>query len=448
MKKEGNLKIPANKNRLEEFMKLLFGLLLISLPFHDQVWDLPKVGKLIQPAELFIGLYIGVSLIYTVYTRHRVKLVLLDLVPLLWLMTNLIVNFLLIDFTKLILIETLKVFLLVCLYYSVRVTFHLIKFETFLKYFTTSVLIACALAVLGFIINYFGYPNRLCWNMDAYPYLGPIGRAKAFTSTPNMLGSFIMVIFILKAGANFLESPIKKSDYMIYSVLLVSFILAISKTILCLFAAVMLLFIFQRVKSSKRKLFIFFPAFIYLFYIFGSHYVITVKPDGDNIKDNLERGYVSKAVYQSDTIGIYPTAYTEIKRGTLFIISENFPKGIGTRQFRNFVPYLKGKGLYFEKTTSYDPHCTILGVVSSGGLLGVLFIIASIVIFISHVKKYQSDKFMIVWLVLAISILVESTVTDLMNFRHYWILFAIFVTSTVNKNLGMCLNEPESGKIS
>ena len=63
---------------------------------------------------------------------------------------------------------------------------------------------------------------------------------------------------------------------------------------------------------------------------------------------------------------VYFTNYGYLKLKNFEIISENFPNGIGFRNFDNY------EVLKYKSLPAFDPHSNYLGIISEFGVLGLI----------------------------------------------------------------------------
>jgi O-antigen ligase len=424
------------KNANHTLIDALLGLYIIALPFHHAVWKLPFFQERIQPAELFLGLLAIVGLVLISSGRVKYWFAPFDIPVLLWLAANIISNALA-GFNNHLLLETTKVFAVVLVYFLFRLLMTDDFLDKFTDIFLFSALIASLLAITGSLLSIFGIQTVLTVQMRTYPYIGKIGRAMAFTSTPNMLGSILMTALLLKSAQLFKKKLVKKKEIIAMAICLLAFIAAISKTILCfLLGLITILLLATNRKSFFFKFFaILAMGFLIVTYLFGSHFVITpaLTP---RVLENMEQGHVTRVYHELGPLLVVETSYLTIKKSCWHVLKSSFPLGIGTRNFKALVPLLKKKGIYNIETEAFDPHCTPLGTLTELGLLGgiVLLLFFGQVghsLRIIHQKKsylfhYINSGMIAIFVALSL----EAWVTDIMNFRHYWLLLGILAYMT------------------
>lgn len=410
---------------------IFLGLYIVAIPFHRAVWKLPVFGQRLQPAELALGV-LFLYFLYLVFTR-RVSYWFspFDIPALLWLLANVASNAM-IGFNPHLLLETAKILVVVLVYFI----FRLLLLDDFLGKFADimmlSALIASLLAIAGSLLSMFGIQTVLIAQMQTYPYIGAIGRAMAFTSTPNMLGSFLMTALLLKAAQWFNGKTLKKGEIIAFCVCLLAFLAAVTKTILCFLLGLIALALLT---GNKKKPWVKAGAvgaalLLVGVYLVGSHFVFTpaVTPQ---VLDNMQQGHITRVMHKLGSLQVVETSYLTIKKSSWYVLKESFPRGIGTRNFKLAVPRLKELGVYNRETRPFDPHCTPLGTLTELGLLGgialwVLFLqICRGLLSVHRKNNFRFHPINMGLIAIFVALSLEAWVTDIMNFRHYWLLLAI-----------------------
>jgi O-antigen ligase len=420
------LKIPGYSLR-----DILLGLYIVAIPFHRSVWRLPVFGERLQPSELALGILL-LYFLYLVFSR-RVTCWFspFDVPALLWLLANVAINAA-VGFGPHLLLETAKVVAVVLVYFVFRLLLHDDFLGKFADIMLFAALIASLLAIAGSLLSAFGVRTAWIAQMQTYPYIGAVGRAMAFTSTPNMLGSFLMTALLLKAAQRSSGKALKRGEVIAIAFCLLAFVAAVTKTILCFLLGLIVLALLT---GKKKK-----PWFkagaavaallLTLAYLVGSHFVFTpaVTP---RVLDNMQQGHITRVVHNLGPLQAVETSYLTIKRSCLYEIKESFPWGIGTRNFKLAVPRLKELGVYNRETRPFDPHCTPLGTLTELGLPGGIVLVIFFAMLARGLWRLERNKtypfhFLISGLIaIFAAVCLEAWVTDIMNFRHYWMLLAI-----------------------
>ena len=402
---------------------------------------MPFFGERLQPAELALGI-LFLYFLYLVFTRRVTYWFSpFDIPVLLWLAANITSNAIA-GFDGHLLLETTKVFAVVLIYFI----FRLLMSDGFLDKipdaFLFSAFIASLLAIAGSLLSMFGMQTVLIAQMQTYPYIGAIGRAMAFTSTPNMLGSFLMTALLLKAAQWFNGKTLKRGEIIALGVCLLAFLAAVTKTILCLLLGLIALALLTGNKKTPWVKAGAAGAALLLVgvYLVGSHFVFTpaVTPQ---VLDNMQQGHITRVTHKLGSLRVVETSYLTIKKSCLYVLKESFPRGIGTRNFKLAVPRLKELGVYNRETRPFDPHCTPLGTLTELGLLGgislvILFLQICRGLLSVHRKKiflFHPINMGLIAIFVALSL--EAWVTDIMNFRHYWLLLGVLAYMARQANM-------------
>jgi len=115
-------------------------------------------------------------------------------------------------------------------------------------------------------------------------------------------------------------------------------------------------------------------------------------------------------------------------------IGQSFPWGLGSGKFNEYAHELKNNDLYPTHVPYPDPHSTYFGILAENGLLG-LIALGGIIFFVTIMsrnilKENSHDSHFITCLPpIFITIAIEAVCTDVMNFRHYWILLILLASS-------------------
>jgi hypothetical protein len=412
-------------------LDIFLGLYIVAIPFHRAVWKLPVFHERLQPAEFALGI-LFLYFIYLVISR-RVKYWFspFDIPALLWLLANVASNAVA-GFNPHLFLETAKVFAVVLIYFIFRLLLH----DDFLRKFTNimlfSALVASLLAIVGSMLSMFGIQTVLIAQMQTYPYIGAIGRAMAFTSTPNMLGGFLMTALLLKAAQWFNGKAVKKGEIIVFGLCLLAFMAAVTKTILCFLLGLIALALLSGNKKTPffKTIACCIALLLVAVYLIGSHFVFTPSLT-PQVLDNMQQGHITREIHKLGPLWVIETSYLTIKKSCLRVVKESFPWGIGTRNFKLAVPRLKEQGVYNRETRPFDPHCTPLGTLTELGLIGsvvlVIFfvLVARGLLILNQNKAYPFHPINSGLIAIFLALSLEGWVTDIMNFRHYWLLLAI-----------------------
>ncbi len=303
--------------------------------------------------------------------------------------------------------------------------------------------LAAILGILGWILTQYGIHTQLAnASTTYYPYFGYIGRAKGFTTNPNMLMSILAICILLKSSEMIFKIKIQKRDWWLLAILFLGGILTFSKTLVVLAMALIFISLFSsklggNFPKGTGKL---PPNFVsvgwmgillfFLFFNFGTHIAIFDKEKID-WEALTQKAYTDDQAF-AEIQGKYfiATNYWINKKSSLTAGCRNIPFGVGPGGQNEFVGKLKDEGKYPGFFTNYDPHSTYFGAF---GELGVFGLFALVVLCFTIFKKLKrvlnedspENKALAIGLAACFFyIAIEAIATDVMNFRHYWVLIA------------------------
>jgi hypothetical protein len=174
---------------------------------------------------------------------------------------------------------------------------------------------------------------------------------------------------------------------------------------------------------------------LFIVYILGTHFIIIEK---DQDSEPLKGDYIAgSALIETDNYSMYPSQYWSLKEISLEAISQSFPWGLGPGKFNDFAHELKKYDAYPTHVPYPDPHSMYLGTLAENGLLG-LIVLGGIIYFVVKYSRrilnnQSANQYMLACLPsIFIVIGIEAIATDVMNFRHYWILLILLVSTFQN----------------
>jgi hypothetical protein len=422
------------------FSRYLLNIYFLLLPFKS--W--PNFSSLIPQSTLADFLFVVLGLLSLSNYKKLMQFswwTKLDFLAITWLLIG---AFLLIAIgaTPAGLRELTASFYVVCLYFSVRLIVESQEVLNIVNAIVVSVSIWAIIAILGWLVAMASQvDSQFVISIKSYPYLGSIYRAQALTGSPNMLLSFLMIGVLFCWARLLMVTEYRLINIVAFMVMFCALLLTFSRDILIVCAGMVIIYYLASptlLQNSRRK-FIFLSLFlITAFYIFLSHFVITsnnlndinlmIRGEyiiGDNpilIFGKPDGGYV-----------LFPSIYLELKKIAFHAFLDSWGLGIGGGNFNQYLFLLKGGGLYPEKFTEWDPHSTYFGTIAEYGLIGFLTLFG-ILVFLYRTSFYvvlhlDKKNFISVGFVgVFLGILLEAICVDIMNFRQYWILFALFAS--------------------
>jgi hypothetical protein len=354
----------------------------------------------------------------------------LDLFIFGWLASNILAGWHA-GFDSIVVTEIIKTAYLIVLYMILKWTISPKMLTRIVKTLILSSLIAALTGIMGFGLGYIGIETFLAIKRP-YPYLIHVIQAQGFTPSPNMLASIIMIGIFFQTHEILNNKIFKAYNALIIIILLIGIILTFSKTISLLILGIILIWSSAR----KQQLLPFYHIFIrtvvigyVIIYVFATHILIVSK--NQNLEILREEKYIAGAlVSETDHFEFYPTQYTQLKIISIHGIVQSFPWGLGAGKFNNFAHGLKENYSYRTHVPYPDPHSTYLGTFAELGVAGFCFLLAIFITVGNNIYKIlivmkQHSSLVIILGIGFTVISLEAINTDIMNFRHYWVLISI-----------------------
>jgi hypothetical protein len=176
-------------------------------------------------------------------------------------------------------------------------------------------------------------------------------------------------------------------------------------------------------------------AFLFIAYIFGTHFIII---NNNQNSDFLKGDYIAGPKFtETVNYSVFPSQYWLLKEISIEAISQSFPWGLGPGKFNGFAHEFKKNDAYSTHVPYPDPHSTSLGTLAENGLLGLIAFVG-IIFFITKkslriLRERSPDPYFLICLPITfIAIGIEAVSTDVINFRHYWILLVLLVCTFQN----------------
>lgn len=330
---------------------------------------------------------------------------------------------------------------LLCLYFSVRLLVESQHVAGIVNTMIASGFIWGFIAIVGWLFAMVTQEESIfVLSIKSYPYLGNIYRAQALTGSPNMLVSFLMLGILFCWARLLIVINYRFINSAALGVMLVALFLTFSRDVLIVLACMVVIHFLSRPAFSQdnrrtRLKTIFYVFLIIGAYIFLSHFVVTSN-NGAFIHELVSGEYI-KGETPLFTIGesnngyaIYPSIYLELKKMAFLAFLDSGGVGVGGGNFNQYLSVLKSQGLYPEKFTSWDPHSTYFGLLAEHGLFGFLTVCGIIGFlcrksFLRLHSLANRDFVSIGFAGVFFGVAIEAICVDIMNFRQYWVLFAL-----------------------
>lgn len=333
---------------------------------------------------------------------------------------------------------------LVCLYFSVRLLVEPQHVAVIVKATIASGFIWGLLAICGWLVAMATQEESIfVLSIKTYPYLGNIYRAQALTGSPNMLVSFLMlgILFCWARLLQVINHRLINSAALV--LMLVALFLTFSRDVLIVLACMVIIHFLSLPESSKAnwstRLMTTLTVFLMIAaYIFLSHFVVTSN-NGAAIHELVSGEYIKgdKPLLNFGELdygyALYPSIYLDLKKMAFRAFLDSEGMGLGGGNFNQYLLVMKSEGLYPEKFTAWDPHSTYFGELAEHGLIGFLTV-CGILTFLCRKSflRLQSlanrDFISIGFAGVFFGVAIEAICVDIMNFRQYWILFALAAT--------------------
>lgn len=417
-------------------MKILKSLLLayvLVIPFNNLI-ELPLFERRLQLTELVFGFLFCFTLsIKDIRIRLLSRSILMHLN--LWLLTLVIALIISVmcSFSINALMELAGIGYLVLLYVVVRLLMDvkIVSLGELEKAFLCSGILIALTAILGWLLSYNSIVNNLCTeNTTYYPYIGNVGRASGFTSSPSMLCIYLGCCLFIIVNKFMLSKESRWPHVGIFLLLLFGSIITFSKSLILIFAGILYLFFCpsnKAVYQIGRRIILILSIGIY---IVLTHFVFIP----NSIPKSAASKYVaSEPIFRQGTQSVFYTNYYLVKRSLFLSAKENPLFGIGLGEHRNYMRQKRSEGLCPQHLPIIDPHSTYLGILSEAGFFGFITLLVFLFHLVYNVWSYRIFRVVYFKPILYL-LLVDAINTDILNFRFLWVFIAIlmFINSRQN----------------
>ena len=420
---------------LEGIVHGLIYLYILTIPFQALRFRL--IGLSIGIPEIVFIILAPLAIIHIIRSDQKLLFDRLDLFVLGWLIAT-IISAWHTGFDSIIVTEIIKKVYLFFLYMILKWTIKPEIIERMIKVIILSSLIAALTGIIGYGLGHLGIDTTLSI-IRPFPYsIENVTQAKGFTPTPNMLASIIMIGIFFQIHKIYNNRKLYTSNILLFVTLMIGFLVTFSKTIVCLLIGITLIWYFHnkpKLSLTLQTVTKIAVAGLFIAYIFGTHFIIVEK---DQDFELLKGDYIAGPVLiETANYSIYPSQYWSLEEISFKAISQSFPWGLGPGKFNDYAHELKNNDAYPTHVPYPDPHSTYLGTLAENGLLGLISLFGIIYFVIKYSRKilsnHTADQNMFASLpTVFIVIGIEALSTDVMNFRHYWILLILLVSTFQN----------------
>ena len=420
---------------LEGIVHGLIYLYILTIPFQALRFRL--IGLSIGIPEIVFIILAPLAIIHIIRSDQKLLFDRLDLFVLGWLIAT-IISAWHTGFDSIIVTEIIKKVYLFFLYMILKWTIKPEIIERMIKVIILSSLIAALTGIIGYGLGHLGIDTTLSI-IRPFPYsIENVTQAKGFTPTPNMLASIIMIGIFFQIHKIYNNRKLYTSNILLFVTLMIGFLVTFSKTIVCLLIGITLIWYFHnkpKLSLTLQTVTKIAVAGLFIAYIFGTHFIIVEK---DQDFELLKGDYIAGPVLiETANYSIYPSQYWSLNEISFEAINQSFPWGLGPGKFNDYAHELKKNDAYPTHVPYPDPHSTYLGTLAEIGLLGLITFFGIIFFVIKFSRKilsnHAADQNMFTSLpTVFIVIGIEAISTDVMNFRHYWILLILLVSTFQN----------------
>ncbi|WP_336514133.1 O-antigen ligase family protein [Pollutibacter soli] len=418
--------IPVQNNKSFYWILTVF---LFSSILQDLLHLPPPFGK-IQLAEI---IFVPFLLFYPYHIIKRFRTGGTEKRLLLFLSVYLLVNFAGAIKSGSIpsLFETAGRFYLALSFVMIVIYFDQFSRQELIFYFTNICFamswILALLGISGYLVQLSGMENSFVIRLDDYPYIGTVFRLKGPTFTPTMFCTLLtpgIFLGLFNFKTLHYRPSIKK---ILFAVILIAAFFSFSKSFFIILWGIFLwwLYIKQWLKAPIALL-TSIPLIIFLF--IATHFVFA-EPGTEKYERYMQTTFISdQSAFEVGKLKALETSYYLNKKIAIGIFPQHFLIGIGPGNFNSVVDDYKSMGMYPERFFSYDPHSAWLGAIAENGILGFFAILLFILILylpLTKFSRFAKYEERCACFIIFSFFIIEGIATDIFNFRHLWIFFAV-----------------------
>ena len=292
-------------------------------------------------------------------------------------------------------------------------------------------IVACFPVIIGLIQLIIDGHSQFFQVYDNYPLIGDVKRAIGLTASANMLSS-ILSVSILFLLSELIQQQFKNKKLICLMVLFITInVLTFSKHHLLLLIGIIFIVI-KQVKPHKfiKISLISLGVLSFVLFNFSTHilFIEKINPRLDHILKN-ERYVSGQVLGETENSYILETTYLTLKKTSIDIGNNNFFTGVGVGNYMKEIAKLQRDGNYPRKLPIYQPHSSYLGTYANLGILGLIALLSIVII---GIKRYFDIKnitncYLNIALKSTIIVLsLEAISTDILNYRHLWVLLACY----------------------
>lgn len=286
---------------------------------------------------------------------------------------------------------------------------------------------------IGWILAKAGLANPLALPATTHwPYFGLIPRAQALAATPNMLASILMIgVLFLFARSRQTRSGIYWAGMLL---LLSVFTLTVSKTVIPLIAGIAVIQLLKKKPLRHGWLVVIFLVG-FLAYAGVSHLVLVEDTPRHVQRLQHDRiigpGHFGRLYVGGRPLAWYWTNYAYNKRASLEVFKRTAGRGIGIGGYPEEIGRLQQEGFHPGNFPRWVPHSTYFGLLAETGwpgfaLIGAIWLLIGFRL-LNRLRFTDTDHATLAAFAgIYVAISIEALCTDLLFFRHYWLLLVLF----------------------
>lgn len=289
--------------------------------------------------------------------------------------------------------------------------------DNFKFYVKILVAILISTGLGGWVLAELGITSRYVYHFKDYPYFGSINRLQGITPNPTMYISLLSCFLVILWSFH--------KNVFLNLLGITSILLTFSKSIFLFIAG----YIFYG-RSSRKTIQKIYVVTGCIFYLTANYYISTYKTSPNQEVIN------SAPALKNKYFAVHPTIYLE-RKSTLFASFLDHPLiGIGPGNTNKELARFQQLG-YYPKTfdTNCDPLSTYFGIMAETGIVGMLICIliaAQLFTFLKRAFIYGDllNKAIATCFLIGS---IEAINSDMLNFRHYWVLLGVLVGLDIQK---------------
>jgi hypothetical protein len=246
-----------------------------------------------------------------------------------------------------------------------------------------------------------------------------------------MLAS-ILLMAIPMFISNRMAHEWRRRDRIVLVLLVLGLAATISKTGLCLAAALVVMWACTSSSRMKISAAVAVWTTVAIVFVVGSHVMVLREAavPASSAAQLVGGRPLASFEWRGQPQVMMPTTYLANNQASLLAIERSWPKGVGPAGQPAFTSALQIEGRFPSSIWLVTPHSTYLGTVAELGAAGLAALLTLIVAGAITSARLLARSLRPRWEAAAwagagAAFLIEAMSTDLLNCRHYWILLAV-----------------------